>query len=43
MEKELEPSDALVVKEFVEIFPEKLLGLAPKREISFEIELIPGA
>ena len=39
MEKELDPSDVPVVREFMEIFPEEL---APKWDISFEIELILG-
>ena len=42
MEKELNPSDVPVVREYVEVFPEELPGLAPEREISFEIELMPG-
>ena len=36
------PRDVAVVKEFVEVFPEDLPGLPPAREISFEIELVPG-
>ena len=42
MEKELNPSDVPVVREYMEVFPEELPGLAPEREILFEIELMPG-
>jgi len=35
--------DLLVVCEFKDVFSEELLGLAPQREIDFEIELIPSA
>ena len=34
--------DLPVVNEFNDIFPEDLPGLPPKREIEFEIELLPG-
>ena len=34
MEKELNPSDVPVVREYVEVFLEELPGLAPEREIS---------
>ena len=34
--------DILIVKEFPEVFPEELPGLPPKREIDFEINLMPG-
>nr|GEV37299.1 putative reverse transcriptase domain-containing protein [Tanacetum cinerariifolium] len=40
-EKRLE--DIPVVKEFLDIFPEDLLGLPPVRQVEFQIELIPGA
>ena len=36
------PEDVQIVKDFVDVFPEDLPGLAPEREISFEIELMPG-
>eukprot|EP00253_Pinus_taeda_P026215 PITA_26215 len=32
-----------VVQEFVDVFPEEVPGLPPKRDIDFTIELIPGA
>ena len=41
--KELIPEDIPIVCEFKDIFPEKLLGLPPQREINFEIELTPGS
>ena len=34
--------DILVVNEFPDVFPEKLPGLPPDREIEFTIELAPG-
>ena len=36
------PEDIVVVREFLDVFPEELPGLPPDREISFEIELLPG-
>ncbi|GKD07341.1 hypothetical protein Tco_1187026, partial [Tanacetum coccineum] len=38
-EKRLE--DILVVKEFLEVFPEVLPGLPPVRQVEFQIDLIP--
>ncbi|GKC17434.1 putative reverse transcriptase domain-containing protein, partial [Tanacetum coccineum] len=40
-EKRLE--DILVVREFLEVFPEDLPGLPPVRQVEFQIDLIPGA
>ncbi|GJT06745.1 putative reverse transcriptase domain-containing protein [Tanacetum coccineum] len=40
-EKRLE--DILVVKEFLEVFPEDLPGLPPMRQVEFQIDLISGA
>ncbi|GJV56425.1 putative reverse transcriptase domain-containing protein [Tanacetum coccineum] len=40
-EKRLE--DKPVVREFLEVFPEDLLGLSPVRQVEFQIDLIPGA
>ena len=37
------PEEVPIVKEFIEVFPEELPGLPPEREISFEIELLPGS
>ena len=41
-EMKLEPIDVPIVQNFVEIFPKELPRLPPKREISFEIELMLG-
>lgn len=30
------------IRYFVDVFPEEVLGLPPKRELEFSIELIPG-
>ncbi|GJU50285.1 putative reverse transcriptase domain-containing protein [Tanacetum coccineum] len=40
-EKKLE--DILVVREFLEVFPEDLPGLPPVCQVEFQIDLIPGA
>jgi hypothetical protein len=32
----------LVVREFADVFPEKLLGFSPERELEFTVELKPG-
>ncbi|GJZ96093.1 putative reverse transcriptase domain-containing protein [Tanacetum coccineum] len=32
-----------VVREFLKVFPEDLLGLPPVRQVKFQIDLIPGA
>ncbi|GJT18559.1 hypothetical protein Tco_0877265, partial [Tanacetum coccineum] len=39
-EKRLE--DAPTVRDFSEVFPEDLLGLPPKRQVKFQIDLVPG-
>jgi hypothetical protein len=31
-----------VVEEFMDVFPEELLGMPPEREVEFYIDLIPG-
>ena len=36
-------SDVLVVREFVDVFPEDLPGVPPEREVEFRIDLAPGA
>ena len=41
-EQKLQPEDVPVVNEFLDVFPEELPGIPPEREISFEIELMPG-
>nr|GFD11101.1 putative reverse transcriptase domain, aspartic peptidase domain protein [Tanacetum cinerariifolium] len=35
--------DQPIVSEFPDVFPDELLGIAPVREVEFNIELIPGA
>ncbi|GJV67383.1 reverse transcriptase domain-containing protein [Tanacetum coccineum] len=35
--------DILVIREFLEVFPEDLPGLPPVRQVEFQIDLIPGA
>jgi len=35
--------EMFVVQEFMDVFPNEILGLPPKREIEFAIDLIPGA
>ncbi|KAL5582354.1 hypothetical protein UlMin_014796 [Ulmus minor] len=37
------PEGIAVVREFTDVFPEELPGLPPDREVSFEIDLIPGS
>ena len=36
-----EPASVPVVREFLDVFPDELLGLPPTREIEFEIEVMP--
>ena len=40
--KELSLTDVPVVREFEDVFPDELPGLAPEREVEFSIELAPG-
>nr|GEZ09607.1 hypothetical protein [Tanacetum cinerariifolium] len=39
--KQLE--DVPVVREFLEVFPEDILGIPPTRQVEFQIDLVPGA
>jgi hypothetical protein len=39
---ELKLEDIHVVQEFLDVFPDDLLGMPPEREIKFKIELQPG-
>ena len=39
----LKVEDIPVLKDYVDVFPEEILGLPPKRELDFTIELVPGA
>ena len=32
-----------ILKDYIDVFPEEILGLPPKRELDFTIELVPGA
>ena len=32
-----------VLNEFIDVFPEEIPGLPPRRELDFTIELVPGA
>ncbi|KAD6453304.1 hypothetical protein E3N88_08009 [Mikania micrantha] len=41
--KERKIEDIAVVRDFPEVFPEDLPGLPPKRQVEFQIDLIPGA
>nr|GEU73639.1 hypothetical protein [Tanacetum cinerariifolium] len=40
---EKKQEELVVVKDFIEVFPDELSGLPPSREIRFRIELVPGA
>ena len=42
-EKSLTMESILVVQEFLDVFSENILGLPPRRDIDFTIELILGA
>jgi hypothetical protein len=42
-DKESNPIEAIrIVSEFLDVFPEKLPGMPPKKKVEFAIELIPG-
>ena len=32
-----------MLNEFIDVFPKEILGLPPRRELDFTIELVPGA
>lgn len=36
-------SEVLVVREFLDVFPEDLLGVPPEWQVEFQIDLIPCA
>jgi len=42
VEKEEKAYDIPVVHEFVDVFPEKVSGLPPNREVEFSIDLVLG-
>ena len=41
-EEPIKPEDLEVVNEFLDVFPEEIPGMPPKREIDFTIDLVPG-
>ncbi|GJS44031.1 putative reverse transcriptase domain-containing protein [Tanacetum coccineum] len=41
--KEQKQEEMVMVRDFLRVFPDDLLGLPPIREIEFRIELVPGA
>jgi len=43
VEKRVEMQSIPVVSEFVDVFPDEIPGLPPKREFEFSIDLVPGA
>ena len=41
-EEKKRPEDVIIVKEYIDVFPDDLPGLLLEQEISFEIELLPS-
>ena len=41
--EKLKLEDIPVLREYADVFPEEILGLPPKRELDFTIELVLGA
>ncbi|XP_021754918.1 uncharacterized protein LOC110720219 [Chenopodium quinoa] len=41
-EEVTKPGDIEVVNEFLDVFPDEILGMPPRREIDFTIDLVPG-
>ena len=41
--EKLKVEDIPVLREYVDVFPEEILGLSLKRELDFTIELVPSA
>ena len=41
-ENNIEMPNILIVREFLDVFPDELPGLLPPREVEFSIELMPG-
>ena len=39
---QIELENILVVKDFLDVFPEELPGIPPKREVDLSIEILPG-
>ena len=42
-EDKLKLEDIPNLREYLNVFPKEILGLPPKRELDFTIELVPGA
>ena len=42
-EVKLKLEDIPILREYLDVFPEEILGLPPKRELDFTIELVRGA
>ena len=42
IEESSKPEDIEVVKEFLDVFPEEIPEMPPKRTIDFTIDLVPG-
>ena len=41
-EDKLKFDDIPILQDFSDVFPEEILGLPPKRDLDFTIELVPG-
>ena len=39
----LKLEDILILREYRDVSPKEILGLPPKRELDFTVELVPGA
>ena len=39
---QIELENILVVKDFLDVFPEELTGIPPEREVDLSIEILPG-
>ena len=42
-EDKLKLEDITILRGYSDVFPEEILGLPPKRELEFTIELVPSA
>ena len=40
--REVQIEDIRIICEFKDVFPEELLGMPPKRDVDFSIDLVPG-
>ena len=41
-DKDVKLDDIPIVRDYIDVFPKELLGLPPKREVEFTIELLSG-